>query len=34
VTEETTKILDQSGIDWTKAVMYRTVASDLSDVKI
>ena len=34
VTEETTKILDQSGIDWTKAVMYRTVASDLSDVKV
>ena len=34
VTEETTKIIDQSGIDWTKAVMYRTVASDLSDVKI
>ena len=28
------KVLDSSGIDWTKAVMYKTVGSDLSDVKI
>ena len=28
------KVLDSSGIDWTKAVMYKTVSSDLSDVKI
>jgi uroporphyrinogen-III synthase len=34
VTEETTKILDNAGIDWTRAVMYRTVASNLSEVKI
>ena len=34
VTEETTRILDQADIDWTRAVMYRTVASDLSEVKI
>lgn len=34
LTEETTKILDQSTIDWTKAIMYKTVASDLSDVNI
>ena len=34
LTEETTRILDQSTIDWTKAIMYKTVASDLSDVNI
>ena len=34
LTEETTKVLDTAGIDWTKAVMYRTVASNLSDVNI
>lgn len=34
VTEETTKILDNAGIDWTRAVMYRTVASNLSEIKI
>ena len=28
------KVLDSSGIDWTKAVMYKTVSSDLSDVKL
>ncbi len=28
------KVLDSSGIDWTKAVMYKTVSSDLSDMKI
>lgn len=34
LTEETSRVLDGSGIDWTKAVMYRTVASDLSDIKV
>lgn len=34
LTEETTRILDQSTIDWTKAIMYKTVASNLSDVNI
>ena len=34
VTEETTKILDAATIDWTRAVMYRTVASNLSEVNI
>ncbi len=28
------KVLDSSGIDWTKAVMYKIVSSDLSDVKL
>ncbi len=28
------KVLDSSGIDWTKAVMYKTISSDLSDVKL
>lgn len=28
------KILDQAKIDWTRAIMYRTVCSDLSDVDI
>jgi uroporphyrinogen-III synthase len=27
-------VLNTAGIDWTKAVMYRTVASDLSDINI
>lgn len=34
MSEESAKILDQSGIDWTKAIMYRTVGSDLTDVNI
>ena len=28
------KVLDSSGIDWTKAVMYKTVSSDLSDAGV
>ena len=28
------KILDSAGIDWTKAVMYKTVSSDVSDLKL
>ena len=28
------KVMDESGVDWTKATMYRTVSSDLSDIKI
>lgn len=28
------KVLDGAGIDWTKAVMYKTVSSDVSDVKL
>ena len=27
------KVLDSAGIDWTKAVMYKTVSTDLSDIK-
>ena len=27
-------VLDSSGIDWTKATMYKTVSSDLSDINI
>ncbi|EKB60063.1 uroporphyrinogen-III synthase [Bergeyella zoohelcum] len=26
--------LDKSGVDWTRAIMYKTVSADLSDVKI
>lgn len=26
--------LDKAGIDWTKAVMYKTVSSDISDLKL
>ncbi|MDY3344965.1 uroporphyrinogen-III synthase [Riemerella anatipestifer] len=29
-----TKVLDESGVDWTRAIMYRTVNSDLSDINI
>ncbi|WP_018674700.1 uroporphyrinogen-III synthase [Riemerella columbina] len=28
------KVLDASGVDWTRAVMYRTVSSDLSDIQL
>jgi len=28
------KVLDEAGVDWTRAIMYRTVCSDLSDIKI
>lgn len=28
------KTLDASGVDWTRAIMYRTVCSNLSDIKI
>ncbi|MDR2205849.1 MAG: uroporphyrinogen-III synthase [Flavobacteriaceae bacterium] len=31
---EISKILDEAGIDWTRAVMYRTVFSDISDIQI
>ncbi len=31
---DTVKVMDSAGIDWTRAVMYRTVCSDLSDIKI
>ena len=34
LTEETSKVLNNAGIDWTKAVMYKTVASNLSDLNI
>lgn len=27
-------VLDKAGIDWTRAIMYRTVCSDLSDISI
>lgn len=28
------KVMESSGVDWTKATMYKTVSSDLSDVNI
>jgi len=28
------RVLDASGVDWTRATMYRTVCSDLSDIAI
>ena len=31
--DDTPKVLDSAGIDWTKAVMYKTVSTDLSDIK-
>lgn len=31
---DTVKVLDSSSIDWTRATMYRTVSSDLSDIKL
>jgi uroporphyrinogen-III synthase len=31
---EIPKVLDAANIDWTKAVMYKTVASDLTDINI
>lgn len=31
---ETVKILDAAKIDWTRAIMYRTVCSDISDIDI
>lgn len=32
--DDLVQALDESGVDWTKAIMYRTVMSDLSDVSI
>ncbi|WKS95254.1 uroporphyrinogen-III synthase [Riemerella columbina] len=29
-----TKVLDAAGVDWTRAIMYRTVNSDLSDINL
>lgn len=29
-----TTTLDKSGVDWTKAVMYRTVCSDIKDINV
>ncbi len=34
VNDDIIKVLDSSNIDWTKAIMYKTVCSDLTDVKI
>lgn len=31
---ETVKILDAAKIDWTRAIMYRTVCSDISDIVV
>ena len=31
---DTVRVLDSSSIDWTRATMYRTVSSDLSDIKL
>jgi len=32
--EEIPRLLDENGIDYTKAILYRTVSSDLSDVAV
>ncbi|RRQ45131.1 uroporphyrinogen-III synthase [Chryseobacterium sp. SC28] len=34
LTPEIPKVLDAANIDWTRAVMYKTVASDLTDLDI
>ena len=34
LTPEVPKVLDSSNIDWTRAIMYKTVASDLTDINI
>ncbi|MDL1913875.1 MAG: uroporphyrinogen-III synthase [Bergeyella sp.] len=31
---QVTKILDEAQVDWTRAIMYKTVYSDLSDIKV
>lgn len=28
------KVLNEAGVDWTRAIMYRTICSDLTDIKI
>ena len=32
--EDIPNVLNKAGIDWTKAVMYKTVSSDISDLKL
>lgn len=32
--EDIPNVLNKAGIDWTKAVMYKTVSSDVSDLKL
>ncbi len=34
VSSDIQTVLDSSGIDWTKATMYKTVSSDLTDINI
>lgn len=34
MSEDISRTLDASGVEWTRAVMYRTVASDLTDIDI
>lgn len=34
VNEDMVKVLDAANIDWTRAIMYRTVCSDLTDINI
>ena len=34
LTPEVPKVLDSANIDWTRAIMYKTVASDLTDINI
>lgn len=34
INDDMLKILENSGIDWTRATMYRTVCSDLTDISI
>ena len=31
---EISKVMESAGVDWTRAVMYKTVPSDLTDIKI
>ena len=34
LTPEVPKVLDSANIEWTRAIMYKTVASDLTDINI
>lgn len=34
LSESIVSVLEKSGIDWTRAIMYRTVSSDLKDIEI
>ena len=34
LTPEVPKVLDSANVEWTRAIMYKTVASDLTDINI